>query len=48
MADAEEAYKNALKYVDKASKLSSDKKKLFQKEVSEALAIFKKAPSNFR
>jgi len=48
MADAEEAYKNALKYVDKASKLSSDKKKHFQKEVSEALAIFKKAPSNFR
>jgi len=45
MADAGEAYKLALKYLDKANKLSADKKKQVQKEIVQALNFFKSAPA---
>jgi len=45
MADAGEAYKLALKYLDKATKLSADKKQKTQKELLQALNFFKNAPA---
>jgi len=46
MADAGEAYKLALKYVDKATKLSGDRKTQVQREIMQALAFFKNAPAH--
>ena len=46
MKDAEEAYKLALKYVDKAGKLSADRKKQVQKEILQALSFYKSAPAH--
>ena len=46
MADAGEAYKLALKYVDKATKLSKDRKTQVQREIMHALAFYKSAPAH--
>jgi len=48
MEDAEASYKLAIKYIDKATKLSADKKAIFTKEVQEALNMFKKVPPKLR
>jgi len=48
MAEAEEAYKQALKYLDKAKKLSDDKKAKTQREILQALNFFKNAPPSLR
>merc|ERR1719319_1758897 len=45
MKDAGEAYKKALEYLDKATKLPADKKKTVQKELLQALIFFQKAPA---
>lgn len=46
MADAGEAYKLAFKYVDKATKLSADRKKQVQREIMQALSFYKSAPAH--
>ena len=46
MADAGEAYKLALKYVDKATKLSKDRKTQVQREIIHALSFYKSAPAH--
>jgi len=48
MADAEEAYRTSLKYLEKAKKLSAEKKKTFEKEVQQAISMFQKAPAQLR
>ena len=45
MADAEVAYKAALKYVDKASKLTKEKKQQVQRDIIQALQFYKAAPA---
>jgi len=45
MKDAGEAYKKALEYLDKATKLPADKKKTVQKDILQALIFFQKAPA---
>ena len=45
MADAELAYKAALKYVDKASKLTKEKKQQVQRDILQALQFYKAAPA---
>jgi len=45
MADAELAYKAALKYVDKATKLTKEKKQQVQKDIIQALQFYKAAPA---
>ena len=44
MADAGEAYRLALKYVDKATKLTGDRKTQVQRGIMQALAFYKSAP----
>ena len=46
MADAGEAYKLAFKYVDKATKLTADRKKQVQREIMQALSFYKSAPAH--
>ena len=46
MADAGEAYRLALKYVDKATKLTGDRKTQVQREIMQALAFYKSAPAH--
>ena len=45
MADSEVAYKAALKYVDKASKLTKEKKQQVQRDIIQALQFYKAAPA---
>lgn len=45
MEQAKEAYSMALKYVDKAKKLSDEKKKSIQREITQFMQFFKNAPS---
>ena len=45
MADAEVAYKAALKYVDKATKLTKEKKQQVQRDIVQALQFYKAAPA---
>ena len=45
MADAEPAYKAALKYVDKATKLTKEKKQQVQRDILQALQFWKSAPA---
>lgn len=45
MADAEVAYKAALKYVDKATKLTKEKKQQVQRDILQALQFYKAAPA---
>ena len=44
MADAGEAYRLALKFVDKATKLTGDRKLKVQRDIMQALAFYKSAP----
>jgi len=45
MDDARKAYGNALKYLDKAKKISEEKKKQMQREISSFMQFFKGAPA---
>ena len=45
MKDAGQSYELALKYLDKATKLSADRKKQIERELRQALNFFKNAPA---